>query len=177
MKHKTNFHAGHIAIVGRPNVGKSTLLNQLVGARVSITSRKAQTTRQRITGILTTDDAQYACVDTPGFQTKHRSTLNDLMNRSVRQSLTEVDAVLFVLEAGRITQQDRALLKLMPKDVPVVAAMNKIDRIADKKLLLPFMSELATLHPFAALVPISAERGAQLPDLLREVRAHLPEGA
>jgi GTP-binding protein Era len=171
-----SFRAGHIAIVGRPNVGKSTLLNRLVGAKVSITSRKAQTTRQRITGILTTVDAQYAFVDTPGFQTRHRSTLNDLMNRTVRQSMGEVDVVLFVLEAGRVTQQDRALLKLMPASVPVVAALNKIDRVAEKRALLPLVGELAALHSFAALVPVSAEQGAHLPDLLREVRAHLPEG-
>jgi GTP-binding protein Era len=170
------FRAGHIAIVGRPNVGKSTLLNHLVGAKLSITSRKAQTTRQRITGILTTDDAQYAFVDTPGFQTKHRSALNDMMNRSVRQSLADVDVVLFVVEASKLTMQDRALIPLLPERVPVIAVVNKIDRLADKALLLPYLEALAKLHPFAAIVPISAERGAQVPELLAETRSHMPEG-
>jgi GTP-binding protein Era len=169
------FRAGHIAIVGRPNVGKSTLLNRLVGAKISITSRKAQTTRQRITGILTTDNAQYAFVDTPGFQIKHRSALNELMNRSVRQSLAGVDAVYFVVEAGRVTAQDRALLPLLPERVPVIAVVNKIDRLADKALLLPYLDSLAKLHAFAAIVPVSAERGIQLPELIEETRRQLPQ--
>lgn len=169
------FRAGHIAIVGRPNVGKSTLLNAIVGAKVSITSRKAQTTRQRITGILTTDDAQYAFVDTPGFQTKHRSALNALMNRSVRQSLSEVDVLLFMLEERRVTVEDKALVTLLPKERPVIALANKIDRVADKALLLPFLAELARLHEFAAIVPISAERGGAFAEVLAEVRKHLPE--
>src|SRR6478672_5926658 len=143
-----DFRAGHVAIVGRPNVGKSTLLNAIVGTKLSITSRKAQTTRQRITGILSTGDAQYAFVDTPGFQTRHRSALNDLMNRSVRQSLGEVDVVLFVLEPRRITAEDRALLAHLPDGVPVIAVVNKVDRVADKKLLLPFLAELAQAREF-----------------------------
>jgi GTP-binding protein Era len=169
------FRAGHIAIVGRPNVGKSTLLNAIVGAKLSITSRKAQTTRQRITGILTAADAQYAFVDTPGFQTRHRSALNDLMNRSVRQSLGEVDVVLFVVEARRLTAEDKALLALVPEGVPVIAVVNKVDRVADKKLLLPLVAELAAARDFAAIVPVSAERGSALPELLGEVRSRLPE--
>ncbi len=125
----TAFRCGYVAIVGRPNVGKSTLLNHLVGAKVSITSRKAQTTRHRVTGILTTADAQFVFVDTPGFQTKHRSRLNERMNRAVTQSLADVDAAILVVEAGRTTEADRAVIRLLPAGVGVVVALNKIDRL------------------------------------------------
>ena len=109
------FRCGHVAIVGRPNVGKSTLLNHLIGEKVSITSKKAQTTRHRVNGILTADDAQFIFVDTPGFQKKHRSRLNDRMNKSVTQSLSDVDVVAVVLEAGRISDADRAVMVLDSK--------------------------------------------------------------
>src|SRR5438067_7410859 len=113
-KDESSFRCGHVAIIGRPNVGKSTLLNHLVGQKVSITSRKAQTTRHRITGIRTNPDAQYIFVDTPGFQTLHRSRLNDRLNRAVTQSLLEVDAVVAVIEAGRTVPADRAVIALLP---------------------------------------------------------------
>ncbi len=168
--------AGHVAIVGRPNVGKSTLLNHLVGEKISITSRKPQTTRHRITGILTRPDGQIVFVDTPGFQTQHRTTMNRLMNRTVRQALEEVDAVLWVIEAGRFDARDEALLKLMPTRVPVVLAMNKIDRLKDKRALLPFTEAMSRRHAFAAIVPVSAERGQQLDALTDAVIPLLPEG-
>src|SRR3954470_17922439 len=167
---------GYIAIVGRPNVGKSTLLNHLVGQKISITSRKPQTTRHRVTGILTRPDGQIVFVDTPGFQTQHRTTMNRLMNRTVRQALEEVDAVLWVLEAGRFDARDEALLKLMPTRVPVVLAMNKIDRLKDKRALLPFTKKVSERHTFAAIVPVSAERGQQVEELVREIVPLLPEG-
>jgi GTP-binding protein Era len=168
--------AGLIAIVGRPNVGKSTLLNRMVGEKVSITSRKPQTTRHRITGIRTTPEAQLVFVDTPGFQTRHRTTMNRIMNRTVRQALEEVDVILWVIEALDFDAQDQALLKLLPADRPVVLAMNKVDRVKDKPALLPFMEEIGRLRDFAALVPVSAGRGDNVDALIAELSKHLPEG-
>ena len=170
------FRSGCVAIVGRPNVGKSTLLNALIGARISITSNKPQTTRHRVLGILTTDDAQFVFVDTPGFQTEHRSALIERMNRAVRASLVDVDVAVAMLEAGRITDADRAVLSLIPKGVPVLAALNKADRVADKRSLLPYIAKVSELRPFAAIVPISAEKRWQLADLLGEVARLLPAG-
>ena len=168
---------GHIAIVGRPSVGKSTLVNALIGARVSITSRKPQTTRHRITGILTDPDAQYLFVDTPGFQTRYRSRLNDRLNRTVREALAGVDVIVLVIDAARFTKEDREVLELLPANVPVIAALNKIDLVADKRSLLPRMAELAALRDFAAIVPISAERGTDLAVLKHAIALRLPPGA
>jgi GTP-binding protein Era len=166
--------AGLVAIVGRPNVGKSTLLNHLVGQKISITSRKPQTTRQRITGIVTRADGQLVFVDTPGFQTEYRTALNRVMNRTVRQALEEVDLVLWVIEAGKFDPGDEALLKLLPDKVPVVLAMNKIDRLKDKRSLLPFTQQMSERHAHAAIVPISAERDIQLEALVKTIIELLP---
>jgi GTP-binding protein Era len=172
-----DFRCGLVAIVGRPNVGKSTLVNRLVGARVTITSRKAQTTRHRVSGIVSTPDTQFVLVDTPGFQTKHRSRLNDRMNRTVSQSIADVDAAIVVVEAGRTTDADRAVIRLLPKATPAIVAQNKLDRLKDRDSLLPQMAELAALHPFAAIVPLSAESGEGFDALLSEARKLLPVGA
>ena len=171
-----DFRCGYVAIAGRPNVGKSTLLNRLVGQRVSITSKKAQTTRHRVTGIVTTDDAQFVFVDTPGFQTKHRSRLNDRMNRAVTQCLSDVEATVLVVEAGRTTEADRAVVRLLPQGSRALVALNKIDQLDDRDALLPQMAELAELFPFSAIVPVSAEKERGLDALLRSIRALLPEG-
>jgi len=171
-----DFRCGYVAIAGRPNVGKSTLLNRLVGERISITSKKAQTTRHRVTGIVTAPDAQILFVDTPGFQTKHGSRLNDRMNRAVTQCLSDVDATLVVIEAGRTTDADRAVIHLLPKGATALVALNKLDRLKDHDALLPQMAELASLFPFAAIVPVSAEKGREFAALLAEVRALLPVG-
>jgi GTP-binding protein Era len=170
------FRCGAIAIIGRPNVGKSTLLNALVGARVSITSRKPQTTRHRIRGILTTPDAQFVFVDTPGYQMEHRSALNQFMNRGVGQAIGEVDCVLLVVEAGRFLEADRRLLKLVPAGVPLLLVVNKIDRTPREKLL-PFLQETARQAPFAEIVPVSAERQRGLRELLRTIKKFLPQQA
>ena len=170
----SDFRCGYVAIAGRPNVGKSTLLNRLVGQRISITSRKAQTTRHRVTGIVTTRDAQIMFVDTPGFQTKHRSRLNERMNRAVTQCLSDVDATLVIIEAGRTTDADRAVIRLLPNGSAALVALNKIDRLAEQDALLPQMAELAEIFPFAAIVPVSAEKGRGLDALSAEVRALLP---
>jgi GTP-binding protein Era len=168
------FRCGFIAIVGRPSVGKSTLLNALVGARISITSRKPQTTRHRIAGIVTDDTVQYVFVDTPGFQTRHRGALNERLNRTVRESLADVDAIVWMLDAARVTPEDKAVAALLPRETPVVVAVNKIDALADKRELLPRLAELASMREWAAVVPVSAERGTQLAELKAEIAKLLP---
>jgi GTP-binding protein Era len=168
--------SGYVAIVGRPNVGKSTLLNQLIGQKISIVSRKAQTTRHRITGILTRPDAQFVFVDTPGFQTRHAGALNRAMNRGVTQALADVNVVVLVIEAGHFDARDKAVIRLLPKDRPVVLAINKIDQLKDKATLLPMLASLAEEFPFAAIVPVSAVKAVQTEDLLAEVKKHLPCG-
>ncbi|PIU17088.1 MAG: GTPase Era [Gallionellales bacterium CG08_land_8_20_14_0_20_59_87] len=167
---------GFIAIVGRPNVGKSTLLNHLIGQKVSITSRKAQTTRHRITGILTVGAEQFVFVDTPGFQTLHTNALNRSMNRVVTGSLRDVHAVLFVIEARHFDERDQQVLALLPQDRPVILVINKADLMKDKSELLPFIEKIAALHPFAAIVPVSARQDKQLDTLLDAIRPHLAEG-
>ncbi len=169
-----NIRSGYIAIVGRPNVGKSTLLNRLVGEKISIVSRKAQTTRHRITGILTEGDAQYVFVDTPGFQTRFSNALNRAMNRGVTQTLNDVDVVFFLVEAGRYDVKDKAVVRLLPKDRPVILVVNKIDQIKGRDALLPFLATVSADHDYAAVVPISAAKGKQTDDLLAEARKYLP---
>lgn len=168
------FRTGYLAVIGRPNVGKSTLTNRLVGAKVSITSRKAQTTRHRIHGVLTTETCQFIFVDTPGFQTAHRSALNRLMNRSVTQTLADVDVVLFLVEAGRWGSGEQDIVKLLPTDRPVVLVVNKVDRLADRKTVLPFLDKVSKEFTFADIVPVSAERGENLDELLKTAAKHLP---
>jgi GTPase len=165
---------GHVAIVGRPSVGKSTLLNALVGQKVSITSKKPQTTRFRITGVLTEPRRQFAFVDTPGFQTRHKSRLNDRLNRVVRETLEGVDAVVWVIDASGVTPADRVVLALVPRAVPVIVAVNKVDALRDKSTLLPLLGEVSKLGDFRAIVPVSAERGTQLRELKDEIEKPLP---
>lgn len=175
MPQPAKFRTGHVAIVGRPNVGKSTLLNRLVGQKVSITSRKPQTTRQRITGILTLNNAQLLFVDTPGFQTKHSSALNRSMNRVVTQSFAEVDVVLLVIEALRFSAEDRDLLRLLPVEKRVLLVINKTDKLSDRRLLLPFIKQMAEQHAFAEIVPVSATKGHSIVELARTISGYLPE--
>jgi GTP-binding protein Era len=169
------YRSGTVAIIGRPNVGKSTLLNLLVGQKISITSRKPQTTRHRITGILTRPDAQLVFIDTPGFQTQHRSVLNRLMNRAVTQALEGVDVVVWVIEAMKFDARDAALLKLLPGKIPVVLVINKVDRVQRKPDLLPFIAQMKERRSFAAIVPLSAERDRDAEALVREMVSLLPE--
>ena len=166
--------SGYIAIVGRPNVGKSTLLNRLVGEKISIVSRKAQTTRHRIMGVLTRPDTQYVFVDTPGFQTRFSNALNRAMNRGVTQALVDVDVVFFVIEAGRFDTRDAAVLRLLPPETPTILVVNTTDQIKDKAGLLPFLSRVAAERDFAAVVPVSATKGKQTDDLLKAARDFLP---
>lgn len=170
-----HFRTGYIAIVGRPNVGKSTLLNHLIQQKISITSKKAQTTRHRIHGILTDSQSQFIFVDTPGFQMRYRNQLNQIMNRVVTQSVRDVDAILFVIEAIRFDERDELVLKLLPTNIPVILVINKVDRLEKKHQLLPFMENMARKFGFAGIIPISAATGSQLPALLEMVRPYLPE--
>lgn len=173
---KTPFRSGVVAIVGRPNVGKSTLLNQLVGAKISIVSRRAQTTRHRILGVYTDEDTQIAFLDTPGFQLRHSNALNKAMNRTATASLRDVDAVVLMIEAGSITPQDRKVIGLLSEDMRVVAVVNKIDRLSDRAALLPIIDELRKAFAFTDIIPISAEKGLALKELVRTIRAYLPVG-
>jgi len=168
--------AGHVAIVGRPNVGKSTLLNRMVGQKLSIVSRKPQTTRHPIIGVVTRPDFQLVFVDTPGFQTRHGGLLNRSLNRAVTDSLAGVDAVLLVIEALRYGEADAELVRRLTPDVPAILAINKIDRLTDKSLLLPFLERLRHEYPFAEIVPVSGAAGTQCEALIEALRQHLPEG-
>lgn len=171
-----DFRSGYVAVIGRPNVGKSTLINALVGEKVSITSKKPQTTRDRIMGVLTTEDAQYIFVDTPGFQTKHSSELLDRMNKSVKSSLSDVDAVVMVIESTGWRPEDEEVLKLLPHDAKnVILAINKTDEVKESEVILPLIQESMKKFPFADVVPVSAEKNRQLDVLLKVIRKFLPE--
>ena len=172
---KEPFRTGTVAIVGRPNVGKSTLLNKIVGAHVAITSRKAQTTRHHIRGIHTDRRSQFIFVDTPGYQTQHKNALNKQMNRTVGQVAHEVDVIVLVIEAAGWDERDEPVLRLLPENVPVVLALNKVDRVADKSRIAKALADSVARRDFAALVPVSAEKGTQLKALLDEIRKRLPE--
>lgn len=169
------FRTGTVAIVGRPNVGKSTLLNLLVGAHVAITSSKAQTTRHRIMGILTDKQSQFIFVDTPGYQTQHHNALNREMNKTVSRVAAEVDVIVLVIDGAGWDERDAPVLDLLPANVPVVLALNKVDRIHDKSKVAQALEASVKLRDFTALVPISAQKGTQVKALLDEVRKHLPE--
>jgi GTP-binding protein Era len=165
---------GTVAIVGRPNVGKSTLLNALVGQKISITSRKAQTTRHRIVGVRTRGSAQFVFLDTPGFQTRHGQALNRNLNRAVRSALADVDVVLMVVEAGRFGPDDARVVELLPAGVPTVLVANKLDTVKRREDLLPWLQKLPERHAFAEYVPMSAERHADVERLLDILEPLLP---
>lgn len=179
-----DFRCGSIAIIGRPNVGKSTLLNALIGQKLSITSRKPQTTRHRITGILTTEDAQYIFIDTPGFQTRHNNPLNRNLNQTVSAILSEVDLILFVIEAGQFTGDDEKILAQLPqadkdKPIPVVLIANKTDRIPSEQRIQTMLSFMQTIHQrysFAELLPLNAKQTRDIQHLRQVIRQYLPVG-
>ncbi|HMN75515.1 MAG TPA: GTPase Era [Burkholderiaceae bacterium] len=169
---------GLVAIVGRPNVGKSTLLNALVGQKLSITSRKAQTTRHRITGIRTQGESQFVFVDTPGFQTQHGAALNRTLNRTVKGVLADVDVVLFVVEAGRFTLDDAKVLALMPAPGdgarPVILVANKLDAVRRRAEIVPWLRAMQERYPFAEFVPLCARKPEDAQRLLAIVAPYLP---
>ncbi|MEX0385808.1 GTPase Era [Spiribacter onubensis] len=167
--------AGFVALVGRPNVGKSTLLNALLGQKVSIATRKPQTTRHRILGIHQRDDAQIVYVDTPGLHEGGRTAMNRYMNEAAGSALSEVDVVVFVTEAGRWTEADeRVLRRLRGSNAPVIAVINKADRVRDKNRLLPEIARMAERAEFPAVVPVSAEKRDNLEALETAIIDHLP---
>jgi GTP-binding protein Era len=166
---------GYIAIVGKPNVGKSTLLNALVGQKISITSRKAQTTRHRITGIRTEGATQFVFVDTPGFQTRHGNALNRALNRTVLGTLADVDLVLLVVEAGRFDLADAKVLSLLPAGVPAMLVANKLDRVHRRSELLPWLRSMQERHPFVEYLPMSAKQPRDVQRLLALCERYLPE--
>lgn len=172
---------GVIAVVGRPNVGKSTLMNALIREHLSITSSKPQTTRHRVLGVMTETvkdtPTQFIFVDTPGFQTKHSNALNKAMNRQVLTALGDVNVILWVIEQGKITPADLKVLALCPKDIPVIAVVNKVDLLDNKGLVLPFLQKVAEQRDFAAIVPLSAQAEKNLESVKETISAALPEQA
>ncbi|QOL25581.1 GTPase Era [Thalassotalea sp. LPB0316] len=169
-------HCGLIAIVGRPNVGKSTLLNNLLGQKVSITSRKPQTTRHRILGILTEDQYQAVLVDTPGLHVDEKRAINRLMNRAASSSIAEVELVIFLVEGTHWTQDDEMVLqKIKNANVPTILAVNKTDNVQDKEALLPHLQKLASKYDFKEIIPISAKKGENIEAIKAQCFKALPE--
>jgi GTPase len=170
-------HCGAIAIVGKPNVGKSTLLNALVGQKISITSRKAQTTRHRITGIRTIGATQFVFVDTPGFQTRHATALNRSLNKTVLGAVGDVDLVLFVVEAGKFTLADAKVLSLLKPGIPALLVANKLDQVHRRGDLAPWLRDMQQRHEFAEFIPMSAKNTKDVERLFAICEKYLPEQA
>ncbi len=167
---------GYVAIVGRPNVGKSTLVNRLVGEKLSITSSKAQTTRHRIVGVVNRPGAQIMLLDTPGFQTRNKGALNRVLNRTASQAALEADVVVLVADAHGWTAGDDQALRLVPAGKPLVVALNKVDAVKDRTRVMALLAQLGANPAIGAIVPISARNGRQVDALLDEAARRLPEG-
>jgi GTP-binding protein Era len=169
--------SGTVALVGRPNVGKSTLLNHLIGQKVSIVSRRPQTTRHRIHGIKTTEAGQAVFVDTPGIHASQKRAMNRYLNRTAGSALADVDLVVWVIDRpGFLPEDELVLERLRMAQAPVILAINKVDRLEDKAVLLPFLESVQTLYPFAAMIPVSALKGGNLENLELKIMELLPEG-
>jgi GTPase len=176
MTDNTPFRAGFAALVGRPNVGKSTLLNSLIGEKVSIVTSRPQTTRHRILGVLNRPNVQVAFVDTPGLHLGERRALNRAMNRTAAAALADADLVVFVVEALRFGEEDEAVLqRIRDSGRDAIAVVNKVDKVKQKEKLLPFVAELAARHDFLDVVPVSAEKDVNLDRLLQVIGGRLPE--
>lgn len=177
MTEKTNARCGYVAIVGRPNVGKSTLLNSLVGQKISIVSAKAHTTRHRILGVLNHGEDQAIFVDTPGLQHDRKHALHRLMAKTINQAIADADTIVMLAEAAKFTARDRELAELLQeRGDDTILALNKIDLLDDKSALLPILERLGSDYPFAAFVPISARKQSNLGQLLTEIFGRLPAG-
>ena len=175
MSTKSEYRCGYVGLIGRPNVGKSTLLNHMIGQKISITSHKPQTTRHRILGIKTTDAAQFVYVDTPGLHKSGKHAMSRYLNRAAASTLADVDVVIFIIEACYFSDDDAAVLKrLKDLKVPVVLAINKVDKLANKDELLPFINEMMTKMDFVAVLPISALKGVNLTELEQSLAKLLP---
>lgn len=170
-------YCGYIALVGRPNVGKSTLLNRILQQKLSITSRKPQTTRHSILGIQTSDEYQYVYVDTPGIHQGSKKAMNRLMNKTANSVLRDVDVIAFVVDGTHWEEEDDYVLRLIKQSaVPCILVVNKVDKIADKSQLLPWLEKISQLHDFAAIIPLSAKTGTQVDNLQQQLKSYLPEG-
>jgi len=167
---------GTVGIAGRPNTGKSSLLNRLVGQKLSIVSAKPQTTRHLVTGVLTRDDCQYVFIDAPGQQARSRTVFARALNRRATEAARDADVALFVVEAGRFGEEDRAVLVRIPETQKVIAVVNKIDLLKRESQLIQFLDRLSKTRAFEAAVPVSARTGKNLTEIMRAVRDALPEG-
>lgn len=175
---ETKKHCGYVAIIGRPNVGKSTLLNNILGMKLSITSRKPQTTRHQILGVKTSDNIQTIYVDTPGIHQRRGTAINKYMNRAATSVLNDVDVILFVVQVKQWTEEDQAIIeKLKSVDCPVVLVVNKMDKLPNKKELLPLISELSSRYDFTEIIPVSAMNGMNVDVLEQKIAPLLPENA
>lgn len=175
MTEETPKKSGYVALIGKPNVGKSTLMNDFLHKKISIISPKPQTTRHRILGIKTTDTAQMVFVDTPGLHHDHKREMNRVMNRAAKSVLSEVDLILFIVEAMQWDSNDAAVLRdLKSVSIPVILVINKIDQIKDKSQLLPFMENLSKQFDFKKIVPIAAKTGLQVEELEKTIQDYLP---
>lgn len=174
----TPFRSGYVAIIGRPNVGKSTLINRVLGQKLCITSRRPQTTRHRILGIKTTEQGQFIYVDTPGLHSDNKKAMNRYMNRAAASSIEDVDVILFVVEGLKWTDEDKKVLKRLQQDAraPVILVLNKADKLNDKGALLPQIQDLSAQYDFAAVVPISARKGMNTDVLEQEIAKLMPAG-
>ena len=169
-----DYRSGYVAIVGRPNVGKSTLLNYILGVHLSITSKKPQTTRHRLLGINTTPTAQAVYIDTPGLHQKYKGAMHRFMNREALNTLEDVDVVVFVVEPLKITEEDEYTIRLLEKcHQPIILAVNKVDKVKNKERLLPFIETLSQRLEFAHVVPVSATRGSNIAELEKTIESHL----
>ena len=178
INHGENFRCGFVAIVGRPNVGKSTLMNHLIGQKISITSKKAQTTRHKVNGIYTDQEAQLIFVDTPGFQTYHRNALNDRLNQNVTEAVAGVDVIVFVIEALRFSEADCEVLQKLPKHIPVLLVINKADKAKakDSTLIKDFIAEVEREFSFTKILLVSAKHGVGIAQLINILKPMLPLG-
>lgn len=176
LPHSDNFRCGFIAIVGRPNVGKSTLMNHLIGQKISITSKKAQTTRHKINGIYTDNEAQLVFIDTPGFQTYHRNALNDRLNQNVTEAVAGVELIVFVIEALRFSDADREVLQKLPHRVPVILVVNKADKakVKDNVVMQDFLAKVKQEFSFTKILVVSAKHGIGIVQLIQELKLMLP---
>lgn len=172
------FKSGYVAIIGRPNVGKSTLINRVLGQKLCITSRRPQTTRHRILGVKTADDSQLIYVDTPGIHISDKRAMNRYMNRTAASSIDDVDVILFVIDGMSWTDEDEHVLERLKKSAkaPVILVINKVDKLEDKGQLLPQIEKLSMEFDFSNVVPISARKGISVEQLEDEIKKLMPEG-
>ncbi len=169
-----NYRSGYVAIIGRPNVGKSTLLNYILGFHLSITSKKPQTTRHRLLGIKTTETAQAVYIDTPGLHQKYKGAIHTYMNKEAMSTLQDVDVIVFVVDGIKLTTEDEYAIELLSRcDQPIILAINKVDKLKDKEILLPFIEALSQRLEFSHIVPVSASKGSNVAELEKQIESHL----